>query len=123
MHHCSNYQMEFSNLPERNGPAPLQNAQELHEVLTALLDTQNEHQRVATCQKLIDSAYAGHLFCVLPDPMRIEAREPGMTRSSRAVLLSSDSIIGIILTALASASAHHNAHGHRHRMCGELIIH
>ena len=122
MHHCSDYQMEFANLPERNGPAPVECIQELHEALTELLGAQNQQQRVETCQKLIDGAYAGRLFYVLSDPMRVEAREPGMARGRRVVLLWRDTIIEIILTALASTTERPKPHDHRHRMRSELVI-
>lgn len=91
-------------------------------MLAALLGAQSQQQRVETCRKLIDGAYAGRLFYVLSDPMRVEAREPGIVRGSRVVLLRRDTIIEIILTTLASAREHLKSHQHRHRMRADLVI-
>lgn len=105
MHHCSNYQMEFSNLPERNGPAPVENVREFQETLAGLLSTQTQQQRVETCQKLIAEAYCVHSFYVVSDPTRIEACETNRVRFGRKVVLGRESIIETILTALAIVAA------------------
>lgn len=120
MNHCSDSQMEFANLPERNGPAPVECVRELFEALAELLGAQSQQQRVEACRKLIDGAYADRLFYVLSDPIRVETRET-CVRSSRVVLLRRDTIIEIILTALASVAEHPKPQEHRHRMRADLL--
>ena len=111
-------QLEFCNFPERNGPAPIQSVGEVHDAFAALLCAQTQPQRIETCQKLITEAYAGHTFYLVSHPMRIEAAEASEPRFGREVLLRRDSIVEMILTALATVTEHRE-HGHRMRV--ELV--
>jgi len=92
-------QIEFSNLPPRNAPAPVENLRELEEILQRLMRPLTPVQRVETCQQLISAAMHGEEMHVLVQPARVHIGQLNGT-FKRTIKLAGDGIVRAILHAL-----------------------
>jgi len=92
-------QIEFTNLPPRNAPAPVENLRELEEILQRLMRPLTPAQRVETCQQLISAAMHGEEMHVLVQPSRVHIGQFNGT-SKRTIKLAGDGIVRAILHAL-----------------------
>jgi hypothetical protein len=92
-------QIEFSNLPPRNAPAPVENLRELEEILQRLMRPLTPVQRVETCQQLISAAMHGEEMHVLVQPSRVHIGQLNGA-FKRTIKLAGDGIVRAILHAL-----------------------
>jgi len=98
-------QIEFTNLPPRNAPPPVEDIRELEQILQHLMRPLTPTQRVETCRQLIAAAMHGEEMHVLIQPTRIHLGSlNGPFR--RSIRLAGESIVYAILRALVSTDAH-----------------
>ncbi|ODU24111.1 MAG: hypothetical protein ABS95_02340 [Verrucomicrobia bacterium SCN 57-15] len=96
-------QIEFTNLPPRNAPRPVEDARELEHILHRLMQPLTPAQRMETCQQLISAAMHGEEMHVLNQPLRVHI---GQLNSAfrRTIKLAGESIVHAILSALVSTA-------------------
>lgn len=94
-------QIEFSNLPPRNAPPPVEDVRELEQILQRLMRPLTPAQRVETCQQLISAAMYGEQMHVLLQPPRVHIGQLNGT-FRRTIKLTGESIVYAILHALVS---------------------
>lgn len=98
-------QIEFSNLPPRNAPPPVENLRELEQILQRLMRPLTPAQRVETCHQLISAAIYGEEMHVLLQPPRIHIGQLNGT-FRRTIKLTAGSIVHAILLSLVSVESH-----------------
>lgn len=96
-------QIEFTNLPPRNAPAPVDNVRELEQILRHLMQPLTPAQRMETCQQLISAAMHGEDMHVLIQPSRVHIGQLNGT-FRRTIKLAGESIVYAILRALVSVA-------------------
>ena len=96
-------QIEFTNLPPRNAPAPVDDVRELEQILRHLMQPLTPAQRMETCQQLISAAMHGEDMHVLIQPSRVHIGQLNGT-FRRTIKLAGESIVYAILRALVSAA-------------------
>jgi hypothetical protein len=94
-------QIEFTNLPPRNAPPPVEDIRELEQVLQRLMRPLTPAQRVETCQQLVSAAMHGEEMHVLIQPPRVHIGQLNGT-FKRTIKLAGESIVHAILHALVS---------------------
>lgn len=97
-------QIEFTNLPPRSTPAPIENVRELEEILLRLMRPLTPVQRVDTCQQLISAAIQGEEMYVLVQPSRVHIGQINGA-FKRSIKLARESIVRAILHALVKEAA------------------
>lgn len=96
-------QIEFTNLPPRNAPAPVDDVRELEQILRHLMQPLTPAQRMETCQQLISAAMHGEDMHVLIQPSRVHIGQFNGT-FRRTIKLAGESIVYAILRALVSVA-------------------
>ena len=100
----ANSQIEFTNLPPRSGPAPVEEVGELEEVLRALLMAQSPPQKVETSQQLICAVLRGEELNLLIGPPRLQiGRMNGCPK--RTIKLSGETVVRTLLRVLVGRNA------------------
>jgi len=97
-------QIEFTNLPPRSAPAPVENLGELEEILQRLMRPLTPLQRADTCQQLISAAIRGEEMHVLVQPSRVHIGQLSGT-FKRSIKLTRESIVRATLHALVKESS------------------
>lgn len=97
-------QIEFTNLPPRTAPAPIEDVRELEGVLRGLLQAQTPHQIVETSQQIICAALRGEELHLLIGPPRLHiGRMNGCSR--RTIMLSGEIVVKTLLCVLVDWNA------------------
>ena len=92
-------QIEFTNLPPRTAPAPVEDVRELEGVLRGLLQAQTPPQIVETSQQIICAALRGEELHLLIGPPRLHiGRMNGCSR--RTIMLSGEIVVKTLLGVL-----------------------
>lgn len=97
-------QTEFTNLPPRSAPAPVENVRELEDILRRLMRPLTQQQRVNTCHQLISAAMRGMEMHVLIQPSRVHIGQLNGA-CKRTIKLAGESVVGAILHALVKEAS------------------